>query len=325
MTDDRIISLDLLTELNRLSGEPKDFRSIISKYGSLTFYENKYLAMSMEAASGAGKHGIILIWDLNSNELFQKYNSKMVFGSLTYPSNENIIIANRNNDFCIYDTLSKEITKTFYDDNVYAEEISASPDGKYFVAPDKWHHAVHLFDTETLTPKSNLYPRTLISWETCSTAYDANLIAVGGNQESGILCIINSVKWKTIKKWNTNKPQISQLIHIDITKDGTKLASSHMDKTIRIWDAKKGKILNTITEKEYPSNIAISPDGKYLVSGLGFKEITIRDTKTMNIVETLGGNVDNLYKCTLKFSSDGRYLAYPNNENSVSIFDMKTL
>ena len=87
--------------------------------------------------------------------------------------------------------------------------------------------------------------------------------------------------------------------------DGKYIVSGSSDKTIKIWDFKTGKCLNTLEGHSYSVNsVAISPDGKYIVSGSYDKTIKIWDFKTGKCLNTLEGHSYSVN--SIAISSDGK-------------------
>ena len=67
--------------------------------------------------------------------------------------------------------------------------------------------------------------------------------------------------------------------------DGTKIVSGSGDKTVRVWDAVTGTLINTLQgHSEYVSAVAYSPDGTKIVSGSWDKTVRVWDAVTGSFV-----------------------------------------
>ncbi len=58
------------------------------------------------------------------------------------------------------------------------------------------------------------------------------------------------------------------MVQVAFARDGSFLASSAWDRTVKLWDAATGKLLQTLTGmQERPDDVALSRDGKYVAAG----------------------------------------------------------
>jgi WD40 repeat protein len=53
---------------------------------------------------------------------------------------------------------------------------------------------------------------------------------------------------------------------VAISPDGSRIASAGIDPTIRVWDARTGRVIKTISETTAVFDLAFSPDGRYLAA-----------------------------------------------------------
>jgi WD40 repeat protein len=123
------------------------------------------------------------------------------------------------------------------------------------------------------------------------------------------------------------------------TPDGNFLISGGDDKTIRVWDWRKGKTVRQIRGQIGSGHegknfaLALSPDGKWLAAA-GWMDATdayepccgdirLFDFKTGKLVKLLQGHDNIVYD--LAFSPDGKMLASGSADQSAILWDMETL
>jgi len=111
--------------------------------------------------------------------------------------------------------------------------------------------------------------------------------------------------------------------------DGNTFASLGMwgDKTIKLWNAKTGELIHTLTEHTGGINvIAYSPDGKILASASDDKTVKLWNVKTGELKHTLTGyshSVD-----TMAYSPDGKTLSSAssswNDDHTIKLWNVET-
>jgi WD40 repeat protein len=105
--------------------------------------------------------------------------------------------------------------------------------------------------------------------------------------------------------------------------DGSKLASTSIDKTVRLWDISTGELLNTFTDFHGDSQLAVfSPDGINLISSSYDGTVVLRDLTLGSIINTLDGFIGQFE--TVAISDDSKMVAGGTWGSEVYVFDLPT-
>ncbi|MEA5581072.1 serine/threonine-protein kinase [Nodularia harveyana UHCC-0300] len=110
------------------------------------------------------------------------------------------------------------------------------------------------------------------------------------------------------------------VLSVAISGDGQIFASSG-DRLIKVWNLATGKEIATLNSHSQRVNVvAISPDGRTLVSGSDDKTIKIWDLETNQLVRTLRGHLDSIQ--ALAISPDGMTLASGSDDQTIRLWDL---
>ncbi len=104
--------------------------------------------------------------------------------------------------------------------------------------------------------------------------------------------------------------------------DGTLLATTPQDKTIRIWDVATGQLLRTLTgHTEIVFTPAFSPDGTRLLSGSLDGSVRLWDVASGDLLRTFVGHTGSVYSSA--FTPDGRYGVSGGKDGTVRFWDVQ--
>ena len=150
------------------------------------------------------------------------------------------------------------------------------------------------------------------------------------------VCISPDGKWlasgsedKTIRLWSLpdgalvktmrrSSDFIRPNITLSIIPDGTLLVSHGWDENIRLWSLPEGKLVKTLKgHKDRINSVVTSPDGKWLASGGGGREITPKPSSFLSPGRSHGWE-DGIRLWSLP---DGRPLKLLKVEKNIAAFD----
>jgi WD40 repeat protein/serine/threonine protein kinase len=132
-----------------------------------------------------------------------------------------------------------------------------------------------------------------------------------------------------VKIWNVGRLEESltfqthqQHIHrLAFSPDQLQLATGSWDETVKIWDVRNGRPIQTLNHGSRVFSIAYSPDGRWLISG-GDSVVKVWDTNTRQRLYSLPGHSGDI-QC-LTFSPDGRILAVSSASRCVNLVNTGT-
>jgi WD40 repeat protein/class 3 adenylate cyclase len=138
---------------------------------------------------------------------------------------------------------------------------------------------------------------------------------------------------RTVPVWDVHSGELVMTLsgHRDevsalaFSPDGRRIATSSWDGTLRLWDASTGRQQRGRTmggKDAYAQRLAYSPDGRWLLGGLGSKSVvTVWDAATLEPRGELKGHMD--YIQDVAFGPNGR-LATSSGDRTAKIWDFES-
>ncbi len=203
------------------------------------------------------------------------------------------------------------------DDHYYA--LALSPDRQLILGVAAYFDSdsfLRLFDTGT--DKAKTYPtmRTLYA-ESAAFSPDGRYLAAPSNDR-----IISIGRVETHKISRLLKVQ-SPVFAVAFSADGTTLASSHQDHTIRLWNMKTGRNVATLTsQKQFIFSLAFSRDGTRLAAGALKGHCEIWDVPERTLICNLEGHTNDVGP--MMFSPNGARLVTASGDKTAKIWNVAT-
>lgn len=112
----------------------------------------------------------------------------------------------------------------------------------------------------------------------------------------------------------------SRVLTLSLSPDGRRLASGHVDESVRVWDLAQQKLLFKLDgHLDWVRAVAYSPKGDLIASSSDDNDVLIWGAHTGELVHTLKGHED--WVRTVAFSFDGARVASGDDDNTIRIWD----
>lgn len=107
-----------------------------------------------------------------------------------------------------------------------------------------------------------------------------------------------------------------------MSADGRILVSAGADKTVKMWDWEKGKLLQTFSGHEQAANgIAITPDGRFVVSVSNDRSMRVWDVETGKYIQSSERHSNSINRVAL--TPDGRTCMTASRDGTMRVWDLK--
>ena len=197
--------------------------------------------------------------------------------------------------------------------------VAFSPDGKY-VATGGDDKTIKLWEVSTKkvikTLKGHISEVTAVAFSP-----DGKYIVSGDKEED------SSLKLWEVSSGREVRSLEGQLAVYSLTfsLDGKHVISGGLshDETIKLWDVSTGRVTRVFSgHRDWVRTAAISPDGKYVVSGSDDKTIKLWDVSSGRKVRTFQGHGSRI--SAVAFSPDGKHVVSGSDDNILKLWDVSS-
>jgi len=117
-------------------------------------------------------------------------------------------------------------------------------------------------------------------------------------------------------------PRGSSILCVNFSDDGKLLATGGADATVRIWDAKNGKLLQTLdVERVRAFNWAtFSPDAKLIATSMGDNSVGLWDVQSGQLKQKLAGHIGEIRR--IDISPDAKWLVSASSDKTMRLWRM---
>jgi WD40 repeat protein len=181
--------------------------------------------------------------------------------------------------------------------------IAFFPDGQRLLSAS-WDGTVRIWKVNNGTKMDELSPSRPIRFATLSP--DGQLLAI-------------STYDPTIQLWRLSDNTLLRTLrgHRDwvhevvFSPDGKFLISGSKDGTVKVWQVWDGSLVRTLSGHLKPVvTVALSPDGRFIASGSEDSTVRIWRMADGKLVKVLQGRVKGMAVNVVRFSPDGKWLAF---------------
>ena len=326
-SEDRTIKLwDVATGkcLTTLTGHTGWVRSVAFCGNSSN--RNRYSNRNILASGGGDR--TIKIWDVNSGQCLQTLTGhKQRVRSVAFsPDGNKLASGSGDHTIRLWDYEQGQCTKTLHGHSSRLGALAFSPDGNMLASGGE-DRAIKLWDVNT--SKCLKTWQGYASWiQSVAFSPDGTMLASGSENRKIELWHLDSDRDNRAIAQSENRKDIilghqGWVCAVDFSPDGNLLVSASSDYSIKVWDIKTKKCLNTLRgHTRWIRTVAFSPDGKQLVSGSGDYTIKLWDVKTGDCLKTWHGHTGWIW--SVVFSPDGNLIASGSEDKTIRLWDLRT-
>jgi WD40 repeat protein len=224
-----------------------------------------------------------------------------------------------NNTMTVY-TLTPVRRQVVTNDNQRTvSSVSVRPDGQTIAFADARDH-VGIWDVKTAKVIFSGSPGKGGGSQVFFSPDGSTLLAWG----QAPTCYLLEPDGKTRAELVGHKPgpRGSAILCANFSEDSKLLATGGADATVRIWDAKSGKLLQTLdVEKVRSFNWAtFTPDAKLIATSMGDNSVGLWDAQTGQLKQRLAGHIGEIRR--IDISPDAKWLVSASSDKTMRLWRM---
>ncbi len=324
----QLLYLFLLLLLSNWSFSQKfeDYKAFASGQGNITSVV--YHPNGKSFACG-NSHGIILIRDMETNDFLNilKGHSKGISHLNYHPNGTHLVSTSHDGTVQVWDL---KTDKVIFSSNI-KEQTPEKPigDGYTFAFFSVDGQAMiyggsdgKLMITRPFLPNSHKGVISSYNYGLTCADYSSNgnFVVVGSKDNLKIVDFLSKKVIRVLQNCN------GWVYDVKYNADGSQIGSLCDDGTFTLWNSTSGERIKSwnVTEKGETTQIAFSPDGKYLVTGDTNKSnpiLKVWDLNTQEIMSELKGHQSSIR--SVNFSPDSKFIASGGNDKQVKIWQWK--
>ena len=288
------------------------------------------------ATASDGK--IVNFWDVQTGECSQtlsNYSSK-VWAVAFSPDGQMLATASEDRTVKLWEVATGECLQMLREHTQLVWLVSFSPDGKTLVSASD-DGTVRLWSAATGQCLRTL--KTHSNW-VLSVAFDGTGERLISGHQDGQIRLWNQATGGCLKTLSGHVSPVSAVLLLPQETAPTsidrsplsyhtnpelscQLASCSDDRTIKLWDMKRGDCLKTLWGHQgCVQSITISPDGSVLASGSHDQTIKLWDWRSGECLQTLEGHLHRVK--TVTFDPLGQLLASGSDDHTIKLWEVQT-
>jgi len=260
--------------------------------------------------AAASKDRFVRVWDIDTNEQVAAAKQKSLVNGMVFLGVERIATATDEGAFVWeVDADRRKTVALEHEDVVYA--IAALSDGSVVVTADEL--GLHVWNPKTGEKTAEIE----LEEGATTVALAGDLLAAGCPDE-----IIRVFTMGDDEPTHELSGHADPVMALRFAAGGKQLVSASLDKTVRVWDAENGVVLDLLQGHDEPI-LAVACAGNRIVSGSADRTLRLWSLTGGGSVLTLRGDEDPLAGAA--FDPTGRLLAAASNgHGEIRVFDTRT-
>ncbi len=272
----------------------------------------------------ASEDDFIKIWEIETGNLLKSFESHAngINSVAITPDNRRIISGSNDNAVQIWDVKTGLLVKTFegYSNDVHF--VSIGEDNRRITSIG-YDNTIRWWDVETGFMQRIIFENYKQGFIPKAVSPD-NLQALSTSSDNTMeLWDIRDKTPKLLKAFEQEEGRPLRMTSAAFSRDGKWIAAASRDKTIKLWDIKKGYLLKRFEgHQDEATAVAFTPDSQRIVSASLDFTIRIWDIENLQPLRVFQGHERGVITVTV--SPDNRHVVSGSADNTIKLWDIES-
>jgi len=236
------------------------------------------------------------------------------------PDGSTVAVASKDNLVRIHESRTLQVARTLAGHSRWANGVAYGPQGKWLASASS-DETLRIW---SLDPESRLQAKVLHG---PTSSLNAVAVSPGGTH------LYTGAADGTIHTWDASRHtdlmrdtlrHAKDVYGMTFTPDRSSLMTATWGGDVRLWDAANGRIRwHKVIHKNSANAVALSPDGRFVVSGGNDGALHYSDASTGELRATWE-SIDNGRAAGIAWSGDGKWVFCPSSRPSGKIWNAAT-
>ena len=269
--------------------------------GHAGFVKSVALSSDGRYALSGGVYRLTL-WDVATGRIVRSFegHTGQVYSIAFSPDGRTALSGDTEHTLILWEVPSGKLVRTFEGHTETIYSVAFSPDGRFALSG-----ASHFPILE-----GTRYGNTLKLWDVVTGSLVRTIKGPA----------INSVAFSPDGRFVLSGGSFGRLRH-NHHESGKRPSGAFLLEQLNLWEVATGKLVRSFDgHSDYVTSVAISPDGRYALSGSADKTLKFWDIATGQEIQSFKGHADGVMSVAI--SPDGRYALSGSDDETLKLWDL---
>ena len=262
--------------------------------------------------------GHVRIWDAKTYQLLATLSghTHWIWSIAFSPDGVTLATGSQDQTIKLWNVQTAQLLETLQAAPTHCFSVAFSPDGQ-LLASGNGDGMIRLWHVATAQLIEHWHAHAAGVWSVAFSP-DGQILASAGDDDYTIK-LWQTATYELLQTW---KKHTNSIRMIRFSPDGTVLASGSRDRTVQLWDTRRGQVFSVLELSNWVWAINFSPDSTLLATGDIDYLVKIWQVDTGKLLRTLQGHSSWIW--SVQFAIEGSVLATGSQDQTIKFWQVSS-